>query len=88
MGSGGAGLLETRWPLPLLLLLIMGEWGPLFPSPCFWIHGWIHGLDPSQQDKKGSLVSLLLISSGSTRDHDGGGGGGVWLCVRETERAM
>ncbi|XP_006991239.1 roundabout homolog 4 isoform X3 [Peromyscus maniculatus bairdii] len=31
MGSGGAGLLETRWPLPLLLLLIMG--GKALDSP-------------------------------------------------------
>ena len=25
MGSGGTGLLGTEWPLPLLLLFIMGE---------------------------------------------------------------
>lgn len=52
MGSGGVGLLGTRGPLPLLLLLIVGEWGAPSSSPCSWTPGRIHGLDPRPAEQK------------------------------------
>lgn len=59
MGSGGVGLLGTRWPLPLLLLLIVGEWGPPSSSPHSWTPGWIYGLDPRPAEQE-DLLSLAL----------------------------
>lgn len=60
MGSGGVGLLGTRWPLPLLLLLIVGEWGPPSPSPRSWTPGWTHGPGSKASRTKEDLLSLAL----------------------------
>lgn len=61
MGSGGTGLLGTKWPLPLLLLFIMGKWGPPSLNPHSWVPGGIHSLGPRLDPKPAGQSRISFV---------------------------
>lgn len=77
MGSGRKGLLGVMWLLPLLLLLILGEWGPPSPSSCCLIQG-----------PKSAASFASLCSGHSRNDDDGDDSVYVCECDRESTQVL